>query len=292
MNVAEWKRGGRRVKTLDGEVFLRVDGERRGPTPLVLLHGFPTSSHDFEAVVPRLARDRTVVSFDFLGFGSSDKPPAFSYALHDQADVAIAVVREVGASRVHVVAHDMGTSVLTELLARRERSLLPFEIASVTFSNGSVHTEMAHLTPGQKILRTRLGPLFARLGTKRTFLLQLRRVFAVPPSDATLDAMYELVAESDGPSNFPAIIRYVDDRRRFAARWIGALERLDLPALVAWGELNPVAVLAIGERLAREIPNARFERFPTLGHYPQVEGPELFATALARFLDEIEPSRA
>ena len=112
IDLETWKRDGRTVKTPDGDVFFRLDGASAS-TPLLLLHGFPTSSHDFCEIVPTLARDRPVLSFDFLGFGFSDKPRGFSYALFEQADVACAVVRAAGFDRVHVLAHDMGTSVLT-----------------------------------------------------------------------------------------------------------------------------------------------------------------------------------
>ncbi len=285
IDLETWERGGTRLSTPDGDVFhQRFGGGTK--TPLLLLHGFPTSSHDFADVIPRLAQDRPVIAFDFVGFGLSAKPTDFAYSLFEQTDVAVAVARAHGIERAHVLAHDMGTSVLTELLARRERGIRPFEIASVTFSNGSVHSEMAHLTAGQKILRTRLGPLFARLGTRRTFVAQIRRVFARQPSDEIVGAMYDLVAREDGARHFPKIIRYVDDRKRFARRWIGALERLDLPALVAWGERDPVAVLAIGDQLAREIPRARRLTWPELGHYPQVEDPTAFVDAVAPFLRE------
>lgn len=284
IDLEAWKQGGRTVQTPDGDVFFRVDGAGSRGTPLLLLHGFPTSSHDFCEIVPALAEDRPVLSFDFLGFGFSDKPRGFSYALFEQADVACAVVRAAGFDRLHVLAHDMGTSVLTELLARRERGLLPFSIESVVFSNGSVHSEMAQLTPGQRILRTRFGPLFARLTSRRAFKVQMRRVFAKQPPEETVDAMYDLIALKDGASRFPEVIRYVDDRKRFKRRWVGALERLDLPALVAWGERDPVAVLAIGERLARELPGAKLETWPDLGHYPQVEDPVRFASLVRAFL--------
>ncbi|CAN5326614.1 alpha/beta hydrolase [soil metagenome] len=284
IDLDAWERGGHHLATRDGDVFYRVDGHEGDALPLLVLHGFPTSSHDFSEAIPLLTADRTVISLDFLGFGFSDKPRGFSYALFEQADVVCAVMRAAKIDRAHVLAHDMGTSVLTELLARRERALLPFAIESVVFSNGSVHTEMAKLTPGQRILRTRLGPIFARLGTRRSFKLQIRKVFARQPSEAIVDAMYDLIARKDGSARFPDIIRYVDDRRRFANRWVGALERLDMPALVAWGERDPVAVLAIGERLAREIPRATLRTWPELGHYPQVEDPEKFAAEVRAFL--------
>ena len=125
--------------------------------------------------------------------------------------------------------------------------------------NGSVHIEIAHLTVGQKLLRTPLGPFFARLNSARTFMAQLRRVFARPPPErGRSTAMWELAAREDGVARFPQIIRYTEERARFRRRWIGALERFDRPALVAWGRQDPVAVLA-DRRAAR----ARDPRAPS-----------------------------
>lgn len=274
----------RYVETRDGRVFAWSAGEtREGESDLLLLHGFPTSSRDFDGVVESLAKDRRVVGFDFIGFGMSAKPVTFGYSLMEHADVAIAVARAFDLRRAHVFAHDIGTSVLTELLARRERDLLPFEIASYVLMNGSVHVELASLTVGQKLLRSRLGPLFARINNARTFKAQLRRVFAKPPSDAELDAMWTLASRDDGVLRFPQIIRYVEERKRFRARWIGALERCDLPALVAWGRKDPIAVEPIARALAEEIPGAKLVFWDDLGHYPHVEDPARVASVVGDF---------
>ncbi len=197
--------------------------------------------------------------------------------------MALLVARACKLETAHLWAHDMGTSVTTELLARRERGLLPFTVRSVTLMNGSVHIGLAHLTPAQKILRSRLGPLFARLSSRATFKLQMRRVFARQPAEAELDAMWELLSRDGGRLRMPAIVRYLEERARFEGRWIGALQRLDLPAHIAWGLRDPVAVTAIADRLASDIPKAKRTSWDDLGHYPQVEDPRRVAEAVTAF---------
>jgi pimeloyl-ACP methyl ester carboxylesterase len=214
---------------------------------------------------------RRVVALDFLGFGLSDKPVDYGYSLFEQADSVLEVARAVGLSRAHLWAHDMGTSVTTELLARRERGLLPMDLASVTLMNGSVHIELAHLTPGQKLLKSRLGSAFAKLSTRRVFGMQVRRTFARQPGEETIDAMWELLAREGGAERMAQTIGYIEERTRYRTRWIGALERCEVPVLVAWGARDPVAVVAIAEQLATEIPGAKKEIWGELGHWPQVE---------------------
>jgi pimeloyl-ACP methyl ester carboxylesterase len=179
----------------------------------------------------------------------------------------------------------MGTSVACELCARRERGLLSFEMRSLVLTNGSVHIELAHLTPSQRILATRIGDAFARLSSRRLFTAQMRRIMGVPIPDEEYAAMWAELSHRDGRLRLPKVIGYLEERRKFWHRWIGALTRLDLRTLVLWGPKDPVAVLAIAEQLAREIPGARFERLEGLGHYPMLEDPARFGAAVARFLE-------
>ena len=268
----------------EGKVFA-VDLPGDG-TPVLVLHGFPTSSWDFAEAAMLL--QRRAVLFDFLGFGYSDKPHDHGYSLFEQADIAEIVARETKLRRVHLWAHDMGTSVATELLARRERGLLPLEIASVTLMNGSVHMRMANPTVGQRLLNSPVGPLFARLSRRPIFYAQMRRIFAKPPSDEVLGHMWDLLERADGALRLPQIIAYMDERVRFERRWIGALERIDIPVLVAWGVKDPVAKIGIAERLVKETPNADLLSWDDLGHYPQVEDPARVAEAIRSFVARVE----
>lgn len=255
---------------------------------LLFLHGFPSSSRDFHLTLPRFAERYEVIAHDHVGFGLSDKPEHFTYSLVDQADVALGLWRALGVTKGHLIAHDYGTSVATELLARRARDLLPITVESVTFSNGSVHFELAELTPSQRLLKSPLGPVFSRIASKRVFVAQLRRILGDPNSISTeeLDAMFEGMVHGHGRARLPALAGYMDERARMRARWIGPLASLDVPVHVLWGRRDPVAVPAIAERLAAEIPGASLTWLDALGHYPMLEAPNVWADAALAFLDD------
>ncbi len=286
--IDEWRQRGRYVDTPDGRVWTRACGDASDRAPVLVLHGFPTCSWDFAAAIDRVAASRRVVTFDFLGYGLSDKPRDFGASLFEQADVAELVARAYRITRAHVWAHDMGTSVATELCARRERGLLSFAMESLTLMNGSVHIDLAHLTVGQRLLKSPLGPVFAKLNSALTFKAQMKRIFARPPTDEELEAMWQLVSRDGGVERLPSLIRYTEERARFRRRWIGALERLDVPALVAWGARDPVAVMAIADALAREIPRCERVTWDDLGHYPQVEDADRVAQSVAAFWERLE----
>lgn len=290
-SLAAWQASGRTHRVFGHDLFV-VDtpAQTETPaTPIVILHGFPTSSIDFRRALPHLATHRRVVVHDHLGFGLSEKPDAFDYTLLEQAEHALGLWRGLGITRAHLVAHDYGTSVATELLARRERGLLPLELASVTLCNGSMHIELAELKLTQKLLMTRtFGPLLARVSSERLFTQQLRSTLADPnsvPADEFALA-WQLFLANDGRARFARVGRYPHDRWTNWHRWIGALTRLDLPTHVLWGRRDPVAVPAIAEQLAREIPGVRLTWLDQLGHYPMLEDPAAWSSALLAALPD------
>lgn len=261
--------------------------------PILILHGFPTSSFDFRQALPILSAGRRVVIHDHIGFGFSDKPERYSYSLMEQADAAIAVWRELGIQRGHVLAHDYGTSIATELLARRAQRLLPIELSSVTLCNGSVHIELAHLTPSQNLLRSpTIGPIFARLANPFVFKAQLRRILGDPASisEEELELLWAGLIHGGGRLRLPSISRYLDERVRFADRWTLGLTSFDGPAHILWGRRDPIAVVAIAERLASELKGSRVTWLDRLGHYPMIEGPESWARAALSFYEMTPPA--
>ncbi|WP_251091754.1 alpha/beta fold hydrolase [Streptomyces sp. Caat 7-52] len=85
MKLADWIAGGTRPELNGHRMFVRQDGDG---SPVTLVHGFPTSSHDWATTVPHLvAAGHRVTTLDLLGFGQSDKPPRHRYSIHEQADL-------------------------------------------------------------------------------------------------------------------------------------------------------------------------------------------------------------
>ncbi len=137
----EWIAGGSR-RSLPGfphVVFVRHDGPSTG-VPVTLLHGFPTSSHDWAAVVPQLVgAGFRVTTADFVGFGESDKPYPHAYSILEQADLVEAVWEVDGHDTTAVVAHDYAVSVAQELLART-----PDRVTCMTWLNGGIWPDLHH----------------------------------------------------------------------------------------------------------------------------------------------------
>lgn len=255
---------------------------------LVLLHGFPTCSYDWRDLIDRLP-GRAILAFDFLGFGLSDKPRDHEYALAWQADLVEELVERHGGGPVELIAHDMGTSVANELMARDIEGRLGLDLRAAVLFNGSMIIERASLTPGQKLLRSRLGPLFSRLSTGRFFRQQLGSVFgaAHPLDPQEADDQWALMRFNDGHRIADKLIVYTFERVRHAARWHGAIRDWPGPLTFLWGLQDPVATTNVLAGLRELRPAAPVTELPDLAHYPQVEDPDALLTALSQAL----PSR-
>jgi pimeloyl-ACP methyl ester carboxylesterase len=282
-SVAQWRDGGRWVATPVGRVFVRsAPGD--GPT-ILLLHGYPSSSFDYRQVVPHLA-GRAWVTLDFLGFGLSDKPRPHRYSLLEQADIAQTVVAESTSDPVVLIAHDMGTSVCTELLARDLDGRLPFELQRAVLTNGSVILHRASLRPAQKLLRSPLGPILARLSNGSSFLRAFGRLFSTthPLSEEEGEAQWALWSHNDGHRIAHLLISYLDERVRYASRWHGAVRDWPKPLSFLWALDDPVATTNVLDGLRELRPAADVVELPGVGHYPQVEVPQVFARAALSLL--------
>jgi pimeloyl-ACP methyl ester carboxylesterase len=290
--VDAWIARGRHLD-VDGIDTFIVDvpaAEESGRPPVLVLHGFPTCSYDWRAVLPDLARRRRVVLFDFVGFGLSDKPD-MRYSIRGYADQAAGVVRALGLDEVALVTHDMGDTVGGELLARDLDGALDFGVERRVLSNGSIYIEMAHLTPGQQFLLA-LDDARVELpgrGDDRggAFKQGLASTFAPgrQPSAAELDDQYRLVAERGGNTLMARTIRYIEDRRAEESRFTGAIERHPSPLGVVWGALDPVAVHPMVARLLEARPGTPVVTLDDVGHCPMIEAPAEFGAAVASFLE-------
>ena len=284
--IEDWFAAGERVPTGAHALFERLAGAEGAPW-LTLLHGFPTSSYDWSRVADRLAAERRLLMLDFLGFGDSDKPADHDYSIHEQADLVEAVWRRRGVERTALVVHDYAVSVGQELLARRAEGALAVDVERIAFLNGGLYPDMHRALTIQKLLlHPRAGPLVSRTVNERAFARSLARVFAPEhrPSRDELHQHWLAIVRRGGHRIQHRLIRYIDDRRRHAERWTGALERTDAPRLFVWGMKDPVSGAHMAERIASRVPAGELHALADVGHYPQLEAPHRVALLLRGFV--------
>ena len=284
----EWERRGGHRRLAGHDVFT-LEAPARGDEraePLVVLHGFPTSSLDFHLVLDSMTEHRRVLLIDLVGYGFSSKPDQ-GYSIDLQADVVAAYTAEAGVDRLALLTHDMGDTVGGELLARQLEGRWPVEVTRRLVTNGSIYIQMAHLSAGQEVL---LSLPDSRLPDgaldRRGLEASLAATFSPEStvSDEELAAMSATIARQDGHLLLPRLIRYIEERRAHERRYTGAIESHPSPLSILWGRDDPIAVVAMATRLHEARPDAGLEILDGVGHYPMVEAPERFATSVARAL--------
>jgi pimeloyl-ACP methyl ester carboxylesterase len=265
-------------------IFWREGGVAGAPV-LLLIHGFPTASWDWEAMWPELASRYRLLTLDMIGFGFSDKPTDYDYSILDQADICEALLRERGVDAYHVLAHDYGDSVAQELLARSGERDDRLKLESVCFLNGGLFPETHRPVLIQKLLLSRVGPLVAKLPNKTAVARNMRRIFGqqTQPDAALIDAFWALMTANDGLKVFPQLIGYMPERRLRRARWVGALQATSVPLKLIDGSHDPVSGTHMVQRYRELVAHPDITELPGIGHYPQVEAPHEVLAAYLGF---------
>jgi len=256
-----------------------------GGRPLLLVHGFPTSSWDWHLLWDAMAEGRRVIACDMLGFGLSDKPAA-GYSIHTQTDLQLALLAHLSISDFDVVAHDYGVSVGQELLARRNEQGASFGLSRVVFLNGGLFPEQHRMLPIQKLGIGPLGFLVGLLMSKKRFGENFTRVFGpeTKPSAHELDEFWRLICLQNGHRISHKLLHYILDRRQYRERWVGALQQASVPVKLINGGADPVSGKHMYEYFCELVPNAEAVCFEDVGHYPQTEAPDRVLAALLNFL--------
>ena len=247
-----------------------------------MLHGFPSSSHDWAEVAPALAERHALLLPDFLGFGASEKPADHTYSLLEQADLVEALWELEGISSTAVVAHDYGVSVAQELLARRAEGQAAASSSppSASSTAGSTRTSTGPSRAQVALLDPEQGPQISAAINEELFVMALAPTFA-PGFDAPASAdIWRATARDGGQAIAHRLIAYIPDRALHEERWVGALEATDVPVAFVWGMLDPVSGAHMAERIRERLPGAPLLALEEAAHWPQLEAPERVAAAL------------
>ena len=281
--IDRWWEAGERIELpiggADRQIFVRRVGA--GPA-MTMLHGFPSSSHDWAKVAPALAERHSLVMPDFLGFGASDRPADHEYSIHEQADLVEALWAGERIDSTVLVAHDYGVSVAQELLARRGEGALRVDLASVHLLNGGLYPDLHRPEPAQMaLLDPEQGPKLSAAMNEELIVTALRPTFAEGYDHAADSAdIWRSLTRGDRPPILHRLIRYIPDRQEHAERWTGALETTDVPRAFVWGMLDPISGAHMAKRIRERLPAARFLALDDVGHWPPLEAPDRVAAAI------------
>jgi pimeloyl-ACP methyl ester carboxylesterase len=251
---------------------------------IVLMHGFPDDHHLYDRLLPHVLAGRRVITFDFLGWGESDKPADYPYTAVNQTADLDAVITELGIKRVVLVAHDAsGPPAINWALEH------PEHVASLVLLN-TYYGWMPRLRAPEAItlystplLRNLARPIMRRFPEldRRLYFWQVGRFVRddatrrelVPDYytrfRAARDAFWRLNA--DLPRTLLSGARRTDQLRAF-----------ERPVRIIFGADDPYLNRHVARGLADLFPAAELELVERARHYVQVDEPERVARAILR----------
>jgi len=279
-----------RTADVDGfKVFYREAGRMDAPT-LLLLHGFPTSSHLFRELIPALSDRFRLVAPDLPGFGQSDMPPRdkFSYTFDKLAEVIERFTEVIRLVRFAIYVFDYGAPTGFRLAVRH-----PERITAIISQNGNAYEE--GLSDGWNPIRAYWqDPSQAKRNALRSFLSPETTIWqythgvsdttSVSPDGYSLDNFYlgrpgadevQLDLFGDYKSNvalYPVFQEYFRKHKP--------------PFLAAWGKNDPFFLPPGAEAFKRDIPGAEVRFFDT-GHFALETHCEDIAAAIRDFLSRL-----
>jgi pimeloyl-ACP methyl ester carboxylesterase len=257
-----------------------------GP-PVVLMHGFPDSTHLYDRLVPYLAGRRPIVRFDFLGWGRSDKPAGYPYTATNQAGDLAAVVgaldERLGTGPLVLVAHDAsGPPAIDWALAH------PGRVQTLVLLNTYYHwTPALRRPPAIALYSTPVIRAAARAVVRRRPDLDRRLYtwqvgqFIQDPGERHL--LVPQLYKQFLPAR-PAFWRLNDDLLGavLARRWrIGDMRRFGPPVRVIFGARDRYLNPRVARNFAALFPHSELHLIDGAGHYVQVDQPQQVADLIA-----------
>lgn len=271
-SLREWSAKGQYFEFEGRRIFYVRQGGGSKPL-LVLLHGFPTSSWDWQLIWDELCQRFQVLALDFLGFGTSDKPIGHAYRIGEQASIVEALLEHQKASAFHLLAHDFGDTVAQELMAR-DNSRDHKRIESVVLTNGGLFPETHRPVLIQRLLMSPLGGWIARLASFRQFKQNFDRICARRLNEADLRTHWQIMNQNEGRRVMPGLIRYMEERREKRTRWVSALQQCRCPKALVNGVEDPISGAHMVQRYQELVSDEYIYRLAGVGHYPQLEDAE------------------
>ena len=280
------------------KVFYREAGPATAPT-ILLLHGFPTSSHMFRNLIPALADHYHMVAPDLPGFGFSDAPDrqSYRYTFEQFARTIDAFTRAIGLERYAIYVFDYGAPVGFRLaLAHPER------VTAIISQNGNAYEEglSKGWNPIQKYWkepteqnRAALRDFLTPEATKSQYVHGVQDETLIAPESYQLDSAL-LARPGNDEIQLDLFLDYASNVALYP-KFQEYFRTKRPPLLAVWGKNDPFFVPAGAEAFRRDIPKAEIQFFDT-GHFALETHAREIGAAIRTFLAKIamprEPMRA
>jgi pimeloyl-ACP methyl ester carboxylesterase len=268
------------------QLFYREAGNKKNPT-LLLLHGFPASSHMFRRLIPLLADKYHVLAPDYPGFGLSEAPDikSFDYTFDNLAKTVESFIKEVGAERFSLYLMDYGAPIGLRIAIKH-----PQQVQSLVIQNGNAYLEGvseamkpigAYWENPSAANAAALKGLMTPDGVKFQYTAGTRNPEAISPDNWAVDLHY--LAR---PGNLDIQLALLYDYRNNIAlypQWQECFRKNQPSTLIVWGRNDPFFTVAGAKAYLKDLKKAELHLFDT-GHFALEEDCEQIAERTLEFL--------
>ncbi len=261
-----------RFASSGGEIAYHDVGE--GPAVL-LLHGFPLSSHLWRGLIPTLASRHRVIAPDLLGLGDSDKGSQAALDIRAQTTYINALLDHLEIDRIAPVGHSTGGGIAQLLAADRLGVESLVLIDSIAFDGW----------PAEVTTEVQVAPVERE--SIDSIELVLRAAFRLGMREGELaeDDLATYLRPWSVPEHVPAFFRWARAIDGLGLRELEPRMRTwELPTLILWGEDDPFFAASIGERLNDAISSSALGLVPGCGHFLPEEAPETIYPIISEYL--------
>ncbi len=277
-----------RNKTIDGvKVFYREAGPANGPVVL-LLHGFPTSSHMFRNLIPLLADRYRVIAPDYPGFGESDSPDhtKFEYSFGHFADIIDTLMQQLGAAKYSMYVMDYGAPVGYRLAIKH-----PERVTALIVQNGNAYEEglrefwnpiKAYWADKSDKNREALAGLVTLETTKFQYTDGVKDLTRIDPDNWVHDQ-----AKLDRPGNKDIQLNLFRDYGTnvpLYPKFQAFFRERKPPTLIVWGKNDKIFPVEGANPYLRDLPKAELHILDT-GHFALEDKLDVMAPLIRSFLD-------
>lgn len=278
-----------RYVEVDGvEVFYRESLPERSDAPvLLLLHGFPSASHQFRRLIDSLGRHYRLIAPDYPGFGHTRAPEDFTYSFDRLTDVVEGFTERLGLTRYAMYLFDFGAPVGFRLALRH-----PERVAGLVVQNGNAYLEglsdaaraFTALTPETPGAESTILDLFTLAATRAQYEGGTADSALVAPEGWLLDQHF---LDRPGRKRAQLALAY-DYKSNLAAypAWQAWLREHRPPTLITWGTGDPFFPEPGARAYLNDVPEAELHLFRT-GHFALEDHLPEIAPLVARFLDRV-----
>lgn len=282
-----------RYATVTGRrIFYREAGDPSHKT-ILLLHGFPSSSHTYRELIPLLSGRFHVVAPDYLGFGYSDRPDPDSepYTFDRLADSVTGLIHALGLEHFVLYMQDFGAPVGYRVMLRE-----PGRVTGLVVQNANAYLE--GLTEARRAFfrnahddrsDQELAALYDHVGREaiihRQYLRDVKGKEDVMSPDAWTHDLVALQTDQDRKVMVQLFQDYHNNLLQYPA-WQEFLRRAQPPTLIVWGKNDPAFIAAGAEAYLRDLPKAELHLIDA-GHFAVEERPVEVAKYVTRFMRKI-----